>query len=228
MHDAEISLLGILSIILKLCKNMVNNIKWIFYDIGLNLIDETECYNHRIRDAVAGTDITFEEFNEKRIFFAKQNLKGDIEALKFFGLTKTPWHFEDESPYEEAEAVLNALCERGYSIGVIANQAPGTEKRLENWGFMKYIKLVIASAEEGVAKPDSEIFLRALNRADCLPENAVMIGDRIDNDIEPAKKLGMKTIWVRQGFSIYQQPENDIQTADHIVDSLRDILEILK
>lgn len=206
----------------------MNNIKWIFYDIGSTLIDETECYNHRIRDAISGTDITFEEFNEKRIFFAKQNLKGDIEALKFFGLTKTPWHFEDESPYEEAEAVLNALCERGYSIGVIANQAPGTEKRLENWGFMKYIKLVIASAEEGVAKPDSEIFLRALNRADCLPENAVMIGDRIDNDIEPAKKLGMKTIWVRQGFSIYQQPENDIQTADHIVDSLRDILEILK
>ena len=206
----------------------MNNIKWIFYDIGSTLIDETECYNHRIRDAIAGTDITFEEFNEKRIFFAKQNLKGDIEALKFFGLTKTPWHFEDESPYEEAEAVLNALCERGYSIGVIANQAPSTEKRLENWGFMKYIKLVIASAEEGVAKPDSEIFLRALNRADCLPENAVMIGDRIDNDIEPAKKLGMKTIWVRQGFSIYQQPENDIQTADHIVDSLRDILEILK
>ncbi len=206
----------------------MNNIKWIFYDIGSTLIDETECYNHRIRDAIAGTDITFEEFNEKRIFFAKQNLKGDIEALKFFGLTKTPWHFEDESPYEEAEAVLNALCERGYSIGVIANQAPGTEKRLENWGFMKYIKLVIASAEEGVAKPDSEIFLRALNRADCLPENAVMIGDRIDNDIEHAKKLGMKTIWVRQGFSIYQQPENDIQTADHIVDSLRDILEILK
>lgn len=206
----------------------MNKIKWIFFDVGSTLIDETECYNHRIKDAIAGTDITFEQFNEKRIFFAKQNLKGDIEALKFFGLTKTPWHFEDERPYEKAEAVLNALCECGYSIGVIANQAPGTEKRLENWGFMKYIKLVIASAEEGVAKPDSEIFLRALNRADCLPENAVMIGDRIDNDIEPAKKLGMKTIWVRQGFSIYQQPENDIQTADHIVDSLRDILEILK
>ena len=66
----------------------MNNIKWIFYDIGSTLIDETECYNHRIRDAIAGTDITFEEFNEKRIFFAKQNLKGDIEVLKFFGLTK--------------------------------------------------------------------------------------------------------------------------------------------
>ena len=33
-----------------------------------------------------------------------------------------------------------------------------------------------------------------------------MIGDRIDNDIEPANKLGMKTIWVKQGFSVYQIP----------------------
>lgn len=182
--------------------------------IGSTLIDETECYNHRIRDAIAGTDITFEEFNEKRIFFAKQNLKGDIEALKFFGLTKTPWHFEVEKPYEESEAVLNTLCEKGYNIGVIANQSLGTEKRLEGWGLMKYIKLVVASAEEGVAKPDSEIFLRALKRADCLPENAVMIGDRIDNDIEPANRLGMRTIWVKQGFSIYQQPMNEYQEAD--------------
>lgn len=93
---------------------------------------------------------------------------------------------------------------------------------------MKYIKLVVASAEEGVAKPDSEIFLRALKRADCLPENAFMIGDRIGNDIEPAKMLGMKTIWVRQGFSIFQQPMNEYQKADYIIDRLKDVLEVLK
>ena len=202
----------------------MNNIDWIFFDIGSTLIDETECYNHRIREAIAGTDVTFEQFNEKRIFFAKQNLKGDIEALKFFGLTKTSWHFEDEKPYPETEFVLKSLCEKEYSIGVIANQALGTEKRLENWGLMKYIKLVTASAEEGVAKPDSEIFLRVLKRADCLPENAVMIGDRIDNDIEPAKRLGIRTIWVRQGFSIYQQPIDEYQRADYVVDRLRQVL----
>lgn len=205
----------------------MTNIKWLFFDVGSTLIDETECYNHRIRDAIEGTDITFEQFNEKRTFFAKQNLKGDIEALKFFGLTKTPWHFEDEKPYEDAEHVLRTLYDKGYSIGVIANQSLGTEKRLEGWELMKYIKLVVASAEEGVAKPDSEIFLRALSRADCLPENAVMIGDRIDNDIEPANKLGMKTIWVKQGFAFYQKPMNEFQQADYAVDRLQDILEVL-
>jgi len=205
----------------------MDNIKWLFFDIGSTLIDETECYDHRIRDAIAGTDITFDEFNEKRISFAKQNLKGDIEAIEYYGLTKTPWNHEYEKPYDDAEAVLKALSEKGYHIGIIANQSAGTEKRLKNWGLMKYIELVIASAEEGVAKPDVEIFLRALNRADCSPENSVMIGDRIDNDIEPANRLGMKTIWVKQGFSAYQKPVNEFQQADHIVNRLQDVLEVL-
>ena len=205
----------------------MENIKWLFFDVGSTLVDETESYNHRIRDAISGTDISFEEFNEKRIYFAEQNLKGDYEAIKFFGLTKTPWHTEDERPYPQAEPVLKRLCERGYKIGVIANQSPGTQKRLDDWGLLRYISLVAASAEEGVAKPDAEIFLRALRRAGCGAENAVMIGDRLDNDIEPAKKLVMKTIWVRQGFSIYQHPINALQTADYTVCGLSGVLEVL-
>lgn len=206
----------------------MNNTKWLFFDVGSTLIDETECYNHRIRDAIAGTDITFEQFNEKRIFFAGQNLKGDIEAIKHFGLVKTPWHIEDEKPYPEAGAALKCLSSRGYKIGIIANQAAGTKSRLEQWGLMKYINLVMSSAEEGVAKPDSEIFLRALKRAGCSAENAFMIGDRIDNDIEPAKKLGMKTIWIKQGFAVYQKPMSDLQTADYTVNDLNGITQILK
>lgn len=66
----------------------MKNIKWIFFDVGSTLVDETEAYNHRIRDAIKDTDITFEQFNEKRLEFAKRNMKGDIEALKYFGLKK--------------------------------------------------------------------------------------------------------------------------------------------
>jgi HAD superfamily hydrolase (TIGR01549 family) len=64
-------------------------------------------------------------------------------------------------------------------------------------GILQYIDLVIASAEEGVAKPYRRIFEIALNRANCIPEQSVMIGDRIDNDIIPAKAIGMKTIWIK-------------------------------
>lgn len=206
---------------------MSNNIKWLFFDVGSTLVDETECYNHRIQDAIAGTNITFEEFNEKRMFFSKQNLKGDIEALRFFGLTKTPWHLEDEKLYDDTGSVLSSLCERGYNIGVIANQSAGTQKRLENWGLMKYIQLVIASAEEGVAKPDKRIFEIALERSMCSPNEAVMIGDRIDNDIIPAKKMGMATIWVKQGFGKYWTITNESEQADFEVNNLTELLAFL-
>ena len=33
--------------------------KWIFFDIGSTLLDETEAYDHRIRDMISGTNITF-------------------------------------------------------------------------------------------------------------------------------------------------------------------------
>ena len=206
---------------------MLNNIKWLFFDVGSTLVDETDCYNHRIQDVIAGTNITFEEFNEKRMFFSKKNLKGDIEALRFFGLTKTPWHLEDEKLYDDTESVLRSLCERGYNIGVIANQAAGTQKRLENWGLMKYIQLVIASAEEGVAKPDKRIFEIALERSMCSPTEAVMIGDRIDNDIIPAKKMGMATIWVKQGFGKYWTITNESEKADFEVNNLTELLALL-
>ena len=146
---------------------MDKRVKWIFFDVGTTLVDETEAYNHRIRDAIDGTDISFHQFNKKRIFFAKQNLKGDLEAIKYFGLLKTPWHKEDEVPYPNAEKILRYLCSQGYKIGIIANQSPGTAERLEKWGLLKYIDVVASSAELGIAKPDRAIFDKALEMAEC-------------------------------------------------------------
>lgn len=201
--------------------------EWLFFDVGTTLVDETEAYNHRIREVIEGTDITFEQFQEKRIFFAKQNLKGDLEAIKYFGLEKTPWHKEDEVPYPDAEDVLQYLRSHGYKIGVIANQSLGTADRLEQWGLLKYIDVVAASAELGVSKPDRAIFDKAFAMAGCTAQEAVMIGDRLDNDIVPAKKLGMKTIWIRQGFAIHQNPRNAEEQPDYIVDSLAELKKIL-
>lgn len=206
---------------------MFPKITHIFFDIGSTLIDETECYNHRIREVIEGTDITFEQFNKKRIYFQKQNLKGDLEAIKFFGLKKTPWHCEDERLYPETKDILRYLHNKGYLIGVIANQGFGTENRLESWGIRKYFVSVTASAEEGVAKPDLEIFRRALKSAGCSAKNSVMIGDRLDNDIAPAKALGMKTVWIKQGLSVYSSPTAPQEQPDHTISNLLELKNIL-
>lgn len=100
----------------------------------------------------------------------------------------------------------------------------GTADRLEQKGILKYIDLVIASAEEGVSKPDRRIFEIALYRAQCKPENAIMIGDRVDNDIVPAKSMGMGTVWIKQGFGQYWIVKNEDERADYEVESLSDLL----
>lgn len=195
------------------------NVKWIFFDIGSTLVDESECYEARYKETTDGTDVSYQEFKDKVIEFAAKTDNPYKDAVKFFGLQKTKWHKELEKTYPYTKSVLYELSQK-YKLGIIANQSAGSEKRLADWGIGKYFDLVIASAEEGIEKPDLKIFQIALDRANCPPENAVMVGDRLDNDIIPAKKSGMKTVWVKQGFAKYQ-PNSD--TPDYIINSLEEI-----
>lgn len=202
------------------------NVKWIFFDIGSTLIDESECYKLRCCEAVAGTTISAEDFWEKTIEFSKQNLKGDHEAAKYYGIELPLWHKDAEKPYVHTKSVLKQLSVKGYHLGVIANQSPGTKERLSNWGLLEYFDIVLASAEEGISKPDIEIFHRALTAAKCLPDNAVMVGDRLDNDIAPAKKVGMKTVWIKQGLGGLASAAYKMEQADYIIENLSELLEL--
>ena len=202
-------------------------IKWIFFDVGSTLVDETEAYDHRAREMIAGTNITFREFDDVRISLARQGLDGNSAAIKHFGLTKTPWHSEDEVPYSDAHSTLAALVDKGYKLGIIANQKLGTEERLESWGLRKYFEVIAASAEIGYAKPDKEIFEKALELAKCTAAESVMVGDRLYNDIIPAKAIGMKTVWVKNGLAQYQNSELGEGVTDYQISSLSELLHIL-
>ena len=206
---------------------MADTIRWIFFDIGSTLVDEEEAYKHRIRDMIRGTAVTFEQFSEKRIQYAKEGYSGDQKAIEYFDLNKTPWHSEDEVPFGDCEETLRALCDRGYQLGIIANQEPGAKDRLDAWGLGRYFSVIASSAELGVSKPDKEIFLQALTIAECRPENAVMVGDRLDNDIRPAKELGMKTIRIRKGIAVYAKPSCEAEVPEYTVDNLSEIIRIL-
>ena len=204
----------------------MKTIRWIFFDIGSTLVDEEEAYHHRIRDMIRGTLITFEQFSEKRVQYAKEGYNGDQKAIEYFGLNKTPWHSEDEVPFDDCEETLRTLSDKGYQLGIIANQNPGAKDRLDAWGLGRYFSVIASSAELGISKPDKEIFRLALAMADCRPENAVMVGDRLDNDIRPAKELGMKTVRIRKGLAIYMKPSCEAEVPDFTVDSLSEILSI--
>ena len=205
---------------------IMENVKWLFFDIGSTLIDESECYRLRYREAVVGTTINPTDFEKKVIEFSKQNRKGDHEAARYYGIALPPWHIEAEKPYTDTEYVLNQLSGKGYRLGVIANQSPGTKERLSNWGLLKYFDIVLASAEEGISKPNPEIYHRALIAASCLPDSAVMIGDRLDNDIVPAKRVGMRTVWIRQGLGGLASVVHENEKADYEVRNLSELLAL--
>ena len=202
-------------------------VKWVFFDVGTTLVNEEKAYNHRVYDMIKDTNISFEEFDNKRIELAKRGLDGNSAAIKHFNLIKTPWHSEDEVLFKDTLDVLEYLKSKGYKLGIIANQKKGLEKRLDEFGILKYFELVIASEEVGISKPDKEIFIITISKVNCIPQECVMIGDRLDNDIIPAKQIGMKTIWIRQGLAIYQDIKLGIKHADYVVNSLKEIKEIL-
>lgn len=203
-----------------------SEVGWVFFDIGSTLVDERLAYEHRIRDMIAGSEVPYTQFYKKMIDCCCENQAGDVAAAAYFGLRRTPWHSEDEFLYDDATPALLKLCGR-YHMGILANQAPGLSERLSAWGVRDFFDVVISSAEEGIDKSDPEIFRRALHRAGCSAEQAVMAGDRLDNDIAPAKALGMKTIWVRQGFSRFTHPICAQSTPDYTARNLTEVAQFL-
>ena len=205
----------------------MKNIKWIFFDIGSTLVDESIAYKNRIEKTIANTYISYDEFYQRMVKISKYDQNAYNTVIEEYSLKKAPWNNDDEFVYPEAENCLSELGKR-YKIGIIANQKLGSEQRLEKLGLLRYIDLVIASAEEGVAKPDLRIFQIALERANCKPEEAIMVGDRIDNDIIPANKIGMITVWIKQGFGGYAEPKEPEELPDYTVTSLVEITGLFR
>lgn len=204
----------------------MDEIKWLFFDVGYTLVDESTVYERRFRQIAKSADVPVEVVVQRAAECYKNNQKGDHEAADFFGVRLPKWESQYEVLYEDAVDCLKELSQR-FKIGVIANQDYGTEKRLTAFGIRQYIDLVIASAEEGAAKPDLRIFRIALDRAHCKPEHSVMIGDRLDNDIAPAHMTGMKTVWVRRGFGGLGKPKTAAEQPDFTVDDLYGLLRLL-
>ena len=206
---------------------LMNKIKWIFFDIGSTLVDESAVYENRIKEITQGNNIDKNEFVAKVIECAQTSPKPIVSAAEDYGVNVPAWRHDLEVLYPDTKELLQRLSQK-YKIGIIANQDFGTEQRLTDFNVHQYINLVIASAEEGVAKPDLRIFQIALARADCKPEEAVMAGDRIDNDIIPANKIGMTTMSIKQGVGSYADPKTGEEQSDYIVNSLAEITEVFR
>lgn len=193
--------------------------KWVFFDLGSTLVDESACEHVRIRNTVSGSPVSAEAFDRTYRRFCAQNRNGYACALEYFHLSKASWPDELEKLYPGVPDMLANLSKK-YALGIIANQKAGLEERMDRFGIRKYFRVIVGSGDVGVAKPDPEIFRYALCQAHCDAGDAVMVGDRLDNDIIPAQQLSMGTVWVRQGYGSLGNPALLEKPCDVIADSV--------
>lgn len=216
-------------------------IKAVFFDIDNTLYDSARLSSKARRNSVlamidAGLDKPFEEV-----------LDDLQEIIEEYG-SNYPYHYDTlldryglKDPmkiiaagvvaYEHTKigylkpfpGVVPALMRlyQHYGLGVISNGVPIKQwEKLVGLGLHHFFKVLVTSGECGHEKPEPEIFQLALERMDILPDEAVMIGDKRDCDMEGAMAAGIKGILFVRGEA---KSLNEINSFSHLPDILKRI-----
>ncbi len=92
---------------------------------------------------------------------------------------------------------LDTLRQRGLVTGLASN-APfppeGLHRQLGLLGLDRRLDAVVFSSEVGVRKPSSGLYLEVLERLGVQPERALFVGDRVREDWEGPRRLGMRAV----------------------------------
>lgn len=129
--------------------------------------------------------------------------------------------------HSEILPMLSALKKRGCRIGLISNcyseEAPVIRKSV----LFPYFDAVCLSFEQGVQKPDEEIFYRCTRRLSVQPEACLYVGDGGSDELEAARRLGMtaaQAVWYLHADPTYPsqrkpdflQLETPLQVLDYV------------
>ncbi len=99
--------------------------------------------------------------------------------------------------FPDARECLAALREAGYFVGVAGNQTARAGRYLRELNLP--CDVLATSDEWGAAKPDAGFFDKLVAVSGRERGEIAYVGDRLDNDIAPAARAGLVTVWVRRG-----------------------------
>jgi len=96
--------------------------------------------------------------------------------------------------YEDVLPVLDELRGRALKLGLVSNGIRDLHE------FVAHHRLdvdaIVDSRTHGRVKPHPTIFRAALDRLDVRAEDAVMVGDSLEEDVEGARAIGMRALLV--------------------------------
>lgn len=128
---------------------------------------------------------------------------------------------EGWSLFPETKTLLDRLHREGYYLGIISNFDSRIEEVCSSLGIGQYFQTVTISSQEGVAKPSSEIFKKALKKAALSPEECVYIGDSPHHDLEGAQAIGMRVFLIdRSGRYAKEQGVSRLSSLTGLLDYL--------
>ncbi len=151
----------------------------------------------------------WELYTEKRLTFQEQRNRRIIDVWisfeKSLSEQKAKKIFDEYLLFYERNwkllpnvlSTIKKLHKKGFTLGVISNGNTKQQmKKLQKLKLRRYFdkNLIVISEAVGYAKPSMEIFFHAQKLARVLEKNILYIGNKIDKDIEPAKKMGWKVL----------------------------------
>ena len=208
------------------------SIRWLFFDVGWTLVNETKAHIRRFELARKSSPRRDRYFSAELLKLYEEAAAGFIQdpfaaVLERLGLSaadrvRFPYPKELEIAYPDTMPALRELSGI-YRLGLLANQKAGLAERCERMGWIPYLSVIMGSGDTGLAKPDPNVFAAAAGQAKCAPEEIAMVGDRLDNDIAPARAAGWKTIRLLRGPHRRQVPRNQNESPNYAVNSLAEI-----
>jgi putative hydrolase of the HAD superfamily len=112
---------------------------------------------------------------------------------------------ENFSLYEDALPALEELRRHGLKIGLVTNGQRDLEEFVGHHGIE--VDAMVGSRSHGRTKPHPSIFAAALRILEVRPEEAAMVGDSYEDDIEGARALGMRAILLDRDGLRPDEPE---------------------
>lgn len=215
----------------RTCATIRCVIKAVVFDVGETLVDESREYGtwadwlgvprHTFSSVFGAVIASGRDYREAFGYFRPGfDLAAERARRAEAGQPET---FGEDDLYPDARPALAALRGMGVWVGIAGNQtsrAGGILRKLD-----LPADLVATSDDWGAAKPDPGFFRALLAASPCGPAELVYVGDRLDNDLKPAKAAGMRTAFIRRGpWAHIQEQHPDLPAAaDWRVGSLAEL-----
>jgi len=134
-------------------------------------------------------------------------------------LAKRYWEYPPSALYQDVKPALKALAGQ-LKLGLVANSGEAALKALRRDGLHELFTVIALADFVGVEKPDERIFQYALKTAGVSPSRTVHVGNRLESDIRPAQRLGMRTVWLLRGDAPPAPTLDQLVEPDAVIISL--------